>query len=294
MHPLVAVVIVTWNNSKDIKECLQSVLDQDYPSYKVVLVDNNSSDNTAEIVMSQFPEVTVLAQTQNLFFAGGNNVGINYAIKTFDTAYVATLNPDTVVRHNWISAQIEVMEADTQIGVVGPKVLFAPGFGPDEKKSNPENMLINTVGILPGGFLFPYDRGYGEVDKGQYDKSEEVYALSGVSLMARTSVLAKVGTFFAPMQMYLEDVDLCLRIKKAGWKIIYTPTTVVYHKHMQSTKQGNKGSYFYWSRRNYLLLVWRHYSLRRFLRAIREVWKETGPHSFLGVLKSFVLTSMRN
>lgn len=286
-QPLVAVIIVTWNNSKDITECLTALFTQSYENFKVLVVDNNSQDNTVEIVRTQFPQVDLHALKQNLYFAGGNNFGFEQAMQKYQPEFMAILNPDTKISPDWLNAQIELMQNDSRIGVIGPKVLFAEGFGTLDIKSTGQQKVINTAGILPGGFLFPYDRGFGEADKGQYEQTEDVYAVSGVSMLFRSEALKQVGYFFAPMQMYLEDVDLCLRLRKAGWRVVYTAKTELEHKHMQSTQQSNKGNYFYWSRRNYLLLIWRHYSLRKLLRATRIIFNELRLIPFIIVILSF-------
>lgn len=293
MNPsLVGVVVLTWNNEKDIRECLQSLLEQTHRDYKLVVVDNNSSDNTVSIVMQEFPQVELIPLKKNLYFAGGNNYGIAYLQEQFSPDFIAILNPDTILEPTWMESQLKVMTSDPEIGILGPKVIFAEGYGIENKVSTSGRKIINTAGILPGGFLFPYDRGYGDLDIGLYNTQQEVYAVSGVSMLCRTEVLSQIGGFFAPMQMYLEDVDLCLRAKKAGWKVVYTPATVVEHKHMQSTKQFGKGKYVLWSRRNYLLLVKRNYSFRKLMRAIGEVAKEATLLQFTEIMLSFFKVSL--
>lgn len=288
---MVAIIIVTWNNSKDIVACLTSLSKLEYSDFKIIVVDNSSSDGTLDLVRSQFPGVDAVSTGDNLFFAGGNNFGMKYAQEKYHPDYFAILNPDTLVQPNWLSAQVEVLESDLKIGIVGPKVIFAEGFGPKPSESadvaSNNKRIINTAGILPGGFLFPYDRGFNEIDKGQYDQTEEVYALSGVSMLLRKEVFTQTGGFYAPMQMYLEDVDLCLQAKKQGWKVVYTPNTTVEHKHMQSTSQTSKERYEFWSKRNYLLLVSRNYSFKKFLRALLEVAQSTSLILTLRVLGSF-------
>jgi GT2 family glycosyltransferase len=289
MKPQVVTIIVTWNSAKDIQDCLQSLRKQDYADHKIVVVDNNSTDNTVELIKQNFPEVILIQTGKNLYFAGGNNFGIDYALQNLNPEFIAVLNPDTLVQPNWLSTQVEIMLQDAKIGVVGPKVVFAPGFGPSPtEKSSATQIYINTAGILPGGFLFPYDRGYGEIDQGQYNQMAEVYALSGVSMLVRSEVLKQTKGFFAPMQMYLEDVDLCLTAKQKGWKVIYTPTTTVMHKHMQSTHQAGGNRYTFWSKRNYLLLVSRHYSFKKFLRAVREVGKSTDFVTFVKICLDYL------
>ncbi len=289
MDKLVSLVIVTWNNQNDIIDCLASVQAQDYPNFEVVLVDNASSDSTVDLVRTKFPEVKIIASKTNHYFAGGNNIGINFLLKDSNPKFIGVLNPDTILAGNWISSQVAIMESSSQIGIIGPKVVFEKGFGVNEKVSTADQTYINTVGILPGGYLFPYDRGYAELDQGQYDKTEEVYAVSGVSMLIRSEVIKQIGGFYKPMQMYLEDVDLCIRAKKAGWSVIYTGDTTVRHKHMQSTHQAGNQRYLLWSKRNYLYLVSRHYGLRKLIRAIQQIFLTTPITTSFKVILSFLL-----
>src|SRR5689334_9965118 len=123
--PLVAVVIVTWNNEADIAECLKSIVAQTYENFQVIVVDNHSADSTTKIVQQQFPEVILLKQTQNLYYTGENNLGIDYAMKQFAADYVLILNPDTVVQKDLLAVMVKAAEQDPKVGVVGPKIKFS-------------------------------------------------------------------------------------------------------------------------------------------------------------------------
>jgi GT2 family glycosyltransferase len=283
---LAAIIVVGWNSREDLSGCLGSLTAQDYSNFKIVFVDNASTDESVAFVKENFPEVIILAQAKNLYFTGGNNAGMRYALNTLKADYIALINPDTRCSANWLSSQIKVLEAKDDVGLVGCKVLFAPGFGTSKAKTTNEQQIINTAGLEPGGFLFPYDRGFGEVDKGQFDAGQEIYAASGVSMVTRAKALRTAGLFLEAMEMYLEDVELCLRIKEAGYKIWYTPEAQVWHKHMQSTGKQKNGFYLIRSHANYLVLVARHFPLKKLGRAFYVNWRK------LTFIK-FVQTSFR-
>lgn len=258
---MITIIIVTWNSEKDIAECLDSLLQQDYPHYKIVVVDNNSADSTTKLIKQNYPQVTLFECSRNNYFTKGNNIGINFALKNLAPKYIALLNPDTVVEPNWLSTQLSVIQSDPAIGIVTPKVRFY------------KDGKINSTGLVFDGFMQAYDRGIGEEDNGQYDKQEEVAAASGTSMFFRAELLQKLGGFWQPLKMYLEDLELCIRVKNHGYKIIYTPKTVVRHKYMHSTKQNPK--VLEWKSRNWLLIAFRHYPWRSKLAMLRLFLLET-------------------
>lgn len=285
--PLVIVVVLGWNSEKDLPECLTSLANQDYANYGLIYVDNDSIDHSVRFIQQHYPQVRVIENKANLFFAAGNNVGIRAAIEA-GAEFVVILNPDTIVPPNWLSAQVEIMRSDLRIGIVGPKVVFAPGFGVQPDKISKEGeWYINSAGLTQNGFLMPYDRGFGELDAGQYDQAEVVEGVSGTSMLLRVSMLKKIGFLDKRFEMYLEDAELCLRANRADWRVVYTPATYVLHKHMQSTGQQSKDFYFLKSRRNYLLLVGKHYPFKKWLRAVYETFKEAGPLKFVRIFASY-------
>lgn len=292
-QPLVGIIVLTWNNAAEIRDCIKSLLAQTYSAFKLVIVDNASTDDTVKIIQQEFPQIELIVLKENLFYAGGNNFGVDYMIKTYDPGFVAILNPDTVVEDNWVESQVAHMQMDVKVGIIGPKILFAEGFGIADKTTTGQQKVINSVGMAPGGYLFPADKGFGEFDRNQYKTIEQVYAVSGISMFLRSEMVKKTGLFFTPLQMYFEDVDLCLRAKRAGWKVVYLPTTTVHHKHMESAKLG-ESTYFYWSRRNYLVLISRNYSFKRFLGAVRTLAKESSLLQFIEIMCAFLKLNVMN
>lgn len=191
MAEKVAVVVLNWNGIKHLEYCIPSLLKTDYPSYKIIVVDNASSDGSVGFLKKKYPDVTVIQNKENLAWAGGNNVGIRYAIKNGFT-YVALVNNDIEVDSRWLKEAVGVAKADKRIGGVGFKV-------------------------------------YGEVRKGDYKAySADVKAkkpvkvtdtdnIIGCALFLKTSVFENLGLFDETYFIYCEETDFQARMTKAGY-----------------------------------------------------------------------------
>jgi hypothetical protein len=257
-QPFVSIIITTWNNEKDIVDCLRSILAQDYPHFNVVIVDSASSDNTVATIKQNFPQVVLIESKHNLYFTGGYNAGMTFAIKTYNPKYISIINPDTEVPRDWLRQLVDVAELDSSFGIVSPKIIFW------------KNKLINSAGLIYDGFKQAYDRGINEPDKGQYNKQEHIAAVSGCNMLIRSEVITQTGGFWNILKMYLEDLEFCIRVNKLGWKIVYAPNTYVLHKYMQSTSQSKSIKHERQLRRNWLLIALRHYALKSKLAMFKQ------------------------
>jgi len=188
---------------------------QTYDNYEVFLVDNGSNDGSVEYVNENFPWVKVIAFEKNLGFAKA----YNEAIKRINTNFTALLNNDTRVDKNWLSELVESILEDYSIVAVGSKILFY---------ENPQ--LINHAGakITPTGGGF--DIGLNERDSSIYNVKKEVGAVSGAAMLVRTYAFLKVGGFDEDYFAYFEDVDFCWRAWLNGFRILYIPSSKVFHK----------------------------------------------------------------
>lgn len=260
-HPSVVIIILTWNSSSDIVECLTSVLNIDYPSFKVIVVDNNSKDNTTNIVEDQFSQVELLKLPKNYYFTMGNNKGFQYALKKYNPHYLMILNPDTVVEKDLIKVLISKFKNNKNIVAVGPKLKF---------KGGKYNGKINSASLFYDGFRSAYDIGFGETDNGQYNHTKEVFGVTGACILFKSEIIKRTKGFWGILKMYIDEVELFIRIHKLNYKVIYTGQTTVWHKYMQSTKQDKTNNYDKLKMRNWLLIALRHYSLRDKLKMIRD------------------------
>lgn len=223
-QPRVAIIVVNWNRRDDTLECLDSLTKVHYSNYRVIMVDNGSTDGSAEAVRQRFQNVVIIEAGENLRFAGGNNLGLKDVLAEGDD-YCLLLNNDTTVHPDFLNHLVAAAQTDERIGLVGPKILYH--HRPD-------------VIWFAGGVLKPawgYVRHYGlrQLDDGRFDERLTVSFLTGCCLLIRREVLEKIGLLDEGFYLYSEDADFCLRAVKAGYKLIYEPEARIYHKVSQST-----------------------------------------------------------
>ncbi|HTX43647.1 MAG TPA: glycosyltransferase family 2 protein [Methanocella sp.] len=214
--PLASVIVVNYNGKQYLKRCMDALLRQTYPSLEVILVDNGSSDGSAEYVKGSYPSVRTVEAAENLGFARGNNVGIRAARGEF----IATLNNDTEAAPGWLEALVGAMAADEGVGMCASKML---------RMDDPT--LIDSTGICVSRSGACWDRGMFQKDVGQFEAAEEVFGPCAGAALYRKSMLDAVGLFDEDFVSYMEDTDLAFRCRLAGWKCRYVPGAVVYHVH---------------------------------------------------------------
>jgi hypothetical protein len=240
----VFIIILNWNNWPDTLECLDSLKNNDYPNYQVVIVDNGSEERPEP----PSPEIKMIYNQENLGFAGGNNVGIKYALDQ-GADYVLLLNNDTLVSQDFLTKLVEIGESKKEVGLIGGKIYFA-----DEQKrlwfaGGQVNWLYNK-GTM---------RGYDEIDKEQYDSPEIQKAeyLTGCCLLVKRAVIENIGLMPEDYFLYYEDVDWSLAARRAGFKCIFVPRAKIWHKCSRSAVEGSP-AYIYYHIRNGLLLAQRY------------------------------------
>ncbi len=230
----VAVTIVTFNSARFIAQCLQFVMEQNYPGLEIVVVDNASSDGTQAILKQFENKARVVYNQQNLGFAGGQNQAMGLS----KADWWLVLNPDVRLTPNFVSALVTAGEADPKIGSVCGKLL---GMAPD--LTIPKEPVFDSTGIVFTPNLRHFDRGSQLPDQGQYDKPEYVFGATGAACLYRRTMMDEIALngeyfdddFFA----YREDADLAWRAQLYGWKCLYTPTAVAYHvRHVLPEKRS--------------------------------------------------------
>lgn len=214
----IAVQIVTYNSTDDIKLCLKSVFSQTYPIEQVVVVDNNSQDNIQD-VMAFYPHVHFVQNSVNNGFVGGHNQALTYT----DTDYVLVLNPDVVLDKEYIERIIEYMVLHKNIGAATGKLY-----------RDIDKQIIDSTGIDIKKNRRAIDRGSGEVDQGQYDAAINVFGVSGAAAIYKREMIDMIleeGQFFdESFFAYKEDVDVSWRARLAGWDICFVPTAIAKHE----------------------------------------------------------------
>ena len=229
-----SVIVLNYNGGRFLETCLSSVLKQDYKNYEVILVDNNSADNSVSLVKKKFPKVRILRLKENLGFTGGNNEGAKSAKAE---KYLIFLNNDTKVENTWLSELVKQAESSEKIGLVNSKIYFY------------DSKLLNSVGGKINAFFVAKDVGFNKKDNGSYDNAD-IDFVCGCSFLIKKHVLEKLGYLFDPSYfIYYDDVDLSLRAKKAGYALSIAPKSIVYHYGSATMKNLSYNSVF-WSTRN--------------------------------------------
>jgi GT2 family glycosyltransferase len=215
--PAISVIVLNYNGLHLLSECLDSLRRQTFRYSEVIFVDNGSTDGSVAFVEENYPEVKVIENTENLGFGEGINVGMRLAKGRF----IALLNNDTVTHTEWLQRLFEAAgHAPGTFGMWASKILFY---------DRPNT--IDTAGHLmyPDGLNI--GRGRGEIDMGQYDRVEEVFFPSGCAALYSKKMLDEIGYFDPDFFAYGDDTELGLRARLAGWKCLFVPSSVVYHKY---------------------------------------------------------------
>jgi len=233
MH--LSIIIVTWNSEKYIRNCLDSILlSAGDLQYEIILVDNASTDQTTNIVEGLYPQVELIQNRRNAGYAKANNQGMEES----QGEYLLLLNPDTEVLENALISMLQFSEENTQVGALGPRLL-----NPD-KTIQPSCREFPTYTTLIWEFsglsrIFPKSKIFSRWRMGyfKFNQKREVDQPMGSCLLLRRAILQDVGIFDENFPMFFNDVDLCYRIKQAGWQIYYYPDAQVLHHKGASTGQ---------------------------------------------------------
>ena len=213
LNATVSVIIVNYNGGSKLLECVDSVF-RFTSDFELILADNASTDNSLQLIEKRFPQVMIVRNSENLGFAGGNNV----AIKRSKGRWIVLLNPDTKVTNKWLDNLLNRADLSSQIGIVAPKLLHMDG------------KTINSTGhVFDFRRGFARDRGSGETDEGQYEVAQEVASCCFACAAIKREVVNQIGLLDEKMIMYYEDVDFCIRARVAGWKVLYSPKSIVLH-----------------------------------------------------------------
>lgn len=239
----VFIIVLNWNGKDDTIECVESLKKIDYPERKIVIVDNGSTDDSVEILPKKYfqDDIGFIAVKKNLGFAGGNNIGIEYALKN-GADYILLLNNDTTVEPDFLSKLVEAGEKEEKAGFLGPKIMFFSDKG----------IIWSAGGKILNNFTRGELIGYKETDKGQFDEKKEVDYLSGTCLLVKKQAAEKIGPMTEDYFMYYEDTDFNLRAKEAGFKSVFVPSAKIYHKASKAAVEFSY-PYLYYHSRNGLM-----------------------------------------
>ena len=251
MEIKVSIIVVNFNGRNDTLECLESLYKIDYPRYEVVVVDNGSTDGSVEAVKLKFPKAVIIENKENLGFAAGNNRGISCALRN-GAGFIMLLNNDACVAQETVSALVAAMQGNANIGAAGPLIMH---WGTNERVWSCGQRIDWLKGICK------------QFKENHYGDTEvfDVDALSGCAMMLKASILPECGLFDERLFLYGEDTDVCLRIKKKGFRLLCVPAAKVWHKIGKTIGGNDVPDYLYYNARNRLWFMKQYAGKSRWL-----------------------------
>ena len=253
VSPPLSLIIVNWNTRALLTNCLESVFaDPDSSEWEVVVVDNASEDGSAKMLRTRFPQAKLIANATNQGYVTGNNLGLEAATGQ----QLLLLNSDTVVEPGALSGLTRFLAGEPEAGVAGPKLLnrdgtlqLSCGIPPTFWSECANKILLHK--LLP----------FFNLGRWKHDEIREVGWVTGACLLVRREVLDRVGALDENIFMFYEDLDWCMRIRTAGWKIFYVPESRICHLGGQSTCQ-DLGRMLVISQQSLYYLYAKHFSER--------------------------------
>ena len=259
-EPKVSLILVNYNNHKDTVECVKSLLKIDYRNFDVIVVDNASTENISTIDDTFLRDSTYLIKSSvNNGFSAGNNIGIEYAKKNLHPNYILLLNNDTVVKQDFLLKLVDCAIRYEDNALISGKIYYY----------NKNNILWYAGGYYNAESGFSGHYGYKKEDDGRYDEEKDVTFITGCLMLIPIKILEKVGLLDECYFLYSEDTDYCCRVMNFGYKMLYCPESVIYHKVSATT--GDKSEFQqYYMLRNYLYMISK-YSTHKFIAHLKRL-----------------------
>ena len=272
----ISIILVNYNTPDDTRDCIESLSKINHRGfdYNVIVVENGSKEplKFSQAFLRKYPFVELVLSESNLGFTGGNNLGIKHALDVHDSDYCLLLNSDTVVDSNFLQELHNLMKRDPKIGLSVSKMYFHKGFEFWDKsyeKKDQHRVVWYAGGKVDWTSLSSFHIGVDEIDRGQFDREAETDFATGCCVLISREVIERVGLLDDKFFLYSEDVDLSLRVRKAGLKVVYCPSSVIWHKIGRSSGGAGSPLQQYYQTRNRLLLTFKHADFRRKITAIR-------------------------
>ncbi len=281
----VVILIINWNGWRDTIECLESLYQNDYHNYEIVVIDNGSNDDSInkikeycsgkieidslyfiynqnskpveliETVPDEYiniPDIKssagrliLIKNNGNLGFAEGNNIGIKFAFNNLNPNYIMLLNNDTVVDKKFLVEMLKISKTDQKIGIVGPKIYYY----------NEPDRIWFAKGKISWKLCRGLNIGYNEIDTGQYNEITEIEYVSGCAFLIKKDVIDKIGLLDKRFFLYFEEIDWTLKASRFGYKSVFVPKGKIWHK-ISKSGGGLKGKVglYYITRNRWLLM----------------------------------------
>lgn len=260
------IVIVNWNTCDQLEACLHTVFASTGATYRVVVVDNDSPDNSVEMVRTKFPQATLLALDENTGYPRGNNIGLKALgyhgkdrVDADAPRYALLLNPDTELPPDALARMVAFMDAHPEIGVSGPKLVMGNGELDKACRRGFPSPAVSFYHYSGLAKLFPKSERFGRYHMSFADENEsiEVDSVVGAYMQVRRDAVAAIGLMDETFFMYAEDIDWAYRIKEAGWKVWYYPAVVVKHLKRTASSKNPRAQFEFW--RAMLIFYRKHY-----------------------------------
>lgn len=237
----VSIIIVNWNGRSLLETCLPAALAQTYPSANVIVVDNGSHDGSAAWIAARYPQVRLICNSTNAGFAAANN----QAIATSSAPYLALLNSDAAPETDWLDEMVRAMESDERVGACAPRILRWDDHG-----------VIDSLGLSidRSGTAWEWQSGQ-RADRDTATAVRAVFGASGAACLLRRAMLDDIGAFDEDFFCYLEDADLAWRARLAGWRCLYVPTAIVYHRHSASSGEASPFKGYHLGRNKWWMIL---------------------------------------
>ncbi len=272
-QPLVSIVTVNFNQAKATCDLLQSLQKVTYSSIEIFVVDNDSQNDNPDVIIEQFPDITLLKTEKNLGFAGGNNVALPHC----KGKYILLINNDTEVDPNFLEPMVSLLESNSKIGMVSPRIqyFYSPG-------------IIQFAGYTPFNFITirNFSIGYSQKDKGQFNNVSESGSIFGAAMLVPIKVIKEVGMMADVFFLYYEEHDWAAHIREAGYSLYYQGNSLVYHKESISTGEDSPFKAYYLTRGRILFARRNTKGLQKLL-ALLYIYLITTPRISLGYILKF-------
>lgn len=280
MPPRVVIILLSYNHSELTQACLDSLLKIDYPAYEILVVDNGSTDGAAEEIRGRYPQVGFIQNETNLGFVGGNNIGLRYA-QSVEADYALLLNNDTEVAADFLSRLVSAAEADASVGVAGPTIYYY----------DRPNVVWSAGGAIDWRRGSTRMVGLDETDRGQFGMEvRPMDFVTGCALLVKMAAVKQAGTLDERFFAYYEETEWCVRIARAGYKIVHVPLSKVWHKISPASRAASPSVHYYMTRNRLLFLrlsgagwqAWAHTVFGEYLRtllswSLKPQWKGQAP-----------------
>lgn len=245
-YPKTAVIILNFNSYNQTIECIESVKNITYPNYEIIVVDNNSKDDSLQQIKGSFPDVILLKSRDNLGYASGNNLGIKYALEK-NIEYICILNNDVAVDRNFLEPIIKTLMDDKNAAAAGPSICY---YGQDDVIQ----AMGGNINLYTG---LPTMKFKGKKLSQVKEELLSVDYLGGACFVVKAEILKKIGLIPENYFLFYEETEFFLNIKRQGYKLISIRDSRVYHK-VSGTISKYKGLSYFFLNRNRIIFVRRN------------------------------------